>query len=267
MFRSLSRRLALSSLVLVAGLSAFNLYAADKPLRIGLGASVGNRAVEIAAKEAKAQGLDVELVEFSDWRTPNSAVANKEIDVNYFQHKPFLDSSNAQAGFDLVPVAPGYTTVIGLYSKKIKTLAELRDGASIAVSADPVNTGRALQFLQELGLLKLKPGLDYKATILDITDNPKKLKIVQLEGPQIARSFEDVDAAATYATFAKLGGLSAKSALAFEKDSSQYAFQWVTRPDRKDDPRIRKFISIYQNSPEVRASLTTLYDGVIGFAW
>jgi D-methionine transport system substrate-binding protein len=264
---SRARRTVFASLAFAFSLAAaLPLHAADKPLRIGLGTSIGNKAVEIAAQQARKQGLEVELVEFSDWRTPNTAVANGEVDVNYFQHRPFLENSNQQAGLNLVPIAPGYTTVIGLYSKKVKRLAELRDGASIAVSADPVNTGRAPQFLQEIGLLQLKPGLGHKATVQDITANPRKLRIVQLEGPQIARAFDDVDAAATYATFAKNGGLSAKGAIVFEKDSTPYAFQWVVRPDRRNDPRILQFISIYQKSPEVRESLTTLYDGVIGFA-
>jgi hypothetical protein len=128
----------------------------------------------------------VKIIEFTDWNTPNAALANKDIDVNYFQHIPFLENAKKQGGYNFVAIAPGTIMKIGLYSKKIKRFDELKDGATVAIANDPVNGGRGLLLLQRAGLIKLKPGIDYRATTLDITDNPKHLKIVQLEASQLA---------------------------------------------------------------------------------
>ncbi|MDH2384336.1 MetQ/NlpA family ABC transporter substrate-binding protein [Bradyrhizobium sp. CER78] len=236
----------------------------ERPLRIGLATSISNQAAEIAASEAKAQGLNVELIEFNDWNTPNRAVAEKEIDANLFQHVPFLEFSVKNAGYKLVPVAPAFSTPFGLYSKKYKSIPDLPDNARVAISSDAVNTGRALLLLQRAGLIELKPGADHRAKIEDIVTYRKPLKLVQLEGPQIARSLDDVDAAATYPTFARLAGLDPSSGLIFE-NAPIYAFQFVTRPELKDDARLSRFISVYRDSEAVHAKLRELYRSLVTF--
>ncbi|MGI2035402.1 MetQ/NlpA family ABC transporter substrate-binding protein [Rhizobium panacihumi] len=235
-----------------------------KPLRIALATSISNQAAEIAAEEAEAEGLKVELIEFNDWNTPNRAVADREADANLFQHIPYLEFTNANTGNDLVAIAPAFSTPFGLYSKKVKTLAELPDNAQIVFSGDAVNTARSLLLLQQAKLIELKPGVGTNATLEDVVKWIKPLKITLLDGPQIARALDDVDAAATYPTFAKLAGLDASSGLIFENDPI-YAFQFVTRPDMRNDKRLRRFVEIYRNSPAVKEKLRSLYGSMVSF--
>lgn len=260
------RRFLLLSVAMLFGLSLpIAVHAKDKgTLRIALATSISNQAVEIAVAEAKEQGLNVELVEFSDWNTPNTAVADKTVDANLFQHIPYLNYTNSNTGNGLVPVAPAFSTPFGLYSKKYSKLADLPDNAQIAFSGDVINTGRSLLLLQQAGFLDLKPGTDQRANLEDVLTWKKPLKIVQLDGPQIARSLDDVDAAATYPTFAKLAGLEASSGLIFENEPI-YAFQFVTRSELRDDPRLKQFIEIYQNSSAVKAKLYELYGDMVSF--
>ncbi|WP_246892436.1 MetQ/NlpA family ABC transporter substrate-binding protein [Achromobacter xylosoxidans] len=268
LFLILARGAAAAALGLACAAPAL---AADKPLRIGLIPSVANGATELAVAEARKAGLEVELVEFSDWVLPNIAVADGSIDANFFQHEPFLQLFNARRGAGLVPIAYGYSTTIGLFSKRLKKGQPLPDGATVAVPNDPVNTGRALLLLESIGLIKLKPGVAHRATIEDVTDNPKRLKFVQIEGSQSARVFDDVTASVTYTTFAKQAGLDEKDGLAFDNTDPanvrRYAIRWVVRPDHAQDPRLLKFIAIYQNSEAVKARLRSLYGDLIAFPW
>ncbi|MFK0386918.1 MetQ/NlpA family ABC transporter substrate-binding protein [Agrobacterium sp. NPDC090273] len=235
-----------------------------KTLRIALATSISNQAAEIAATEAEAAGLKVELVEFNDWNTPNRAVADREVDANLFQHIPFLEFSNTNSGQNLVAIAPAFSTPFGLYSKKYKSLQDLPDNARIVFSGDAVNTARSLRLLERAGLIELKPDVGHRATLEDVTVWHKPLQIVQLDGPQIARALDEVDAGATYPTFAKLAGLDPASGLIFENDPI-YAFQFVTRPELKDDKELRKFIDIYRNSAAVKEKLRSLYGDLVSF--
>ncbi|HEF4729092.1 MetQ/NlpA family ABC transporter substrate-binding protein [Burkholderia multivorans] len=244
-------------------------HADSAPLKVGIATSPQIDALKVAAKEAKAQGLDVKIIEFTDWNTPNAALANKDIDVNYFQHIPFLENAKKQGGYDFVAIAPGTIMKIGLYSKKVKSFGELKDGAKVAIANDPVNGGRGLLLLQRAGLITLKPGVDYRATTRDIIANPKHLKIVQLEASQLARSLDDVDLAQGYPSFIKLAGTTdPNSALLFDgTENKNFAIQWVVRPDSVNDPRIRKFIAIYQHSPAVRKALDNAFGSLYAVAW
>jgi D-methionine transport system substrate-binding protein len=250
--------------------AAASAHAADTPtLTIGIATTPQIGALQEAAREAKAQGLDVKIIEFTDWNTPNAALANKDIDVNYFQHIPFLENAKKQGGYNFVAIAPGTIMKIGLYSKKVKSFGQLKDGATVAIANDPVNGGRGLLLLQRAGLIKLKPGADYRATTLDIVDNPKHLKIVQLEASQLARSLDDVDLAEGYPSFIKLAGTAdPNSALLFDGvENKIFAIQFVVRPESANDPRILKFISIYQHSPQVRAELDKAFGNLYAVAW
>lgn len=260
---------ALISLVSLNGLTT--ALAAEKPLRIAVIPSVANEATEQAIARARREGLEVQLVEFSDWVMPNTAVAEGSVDANFFQHAPFLEQFNASRKTDLTPIAYGYSTTIGLFSKKLKRGDPIPDGATIGIPSDPVNTGRALLLLQSIKLITLKPGVTHQATIADITDNPKRLKFIQIEGSQAARSFDDVTASVTYTTFAKHGGLDEKDGLAFDNQDAdnvrRYAIRWVALPAHANDPRLQRFIAIYQQSPEVKATLRRLYGDLIAFPW
>ncbi|MGU7783513.1 MetQ/NlpA family ABC transporter substrate-binding protein [Burkholderia sp. PU8-34] len=254
----------LLGMALVAGAQA-----EPAPLKVGVSTTPQIGALKIAANEAKAQGLDVKIIEFTDWNTPNAALANKDIDVNYFQHIPFLENAKKQRGYDFVSIAPGTIMKIGLYSKKVKSFGELKDGAKVAIANDPVNGGRGLLLLQRAGLITLKPGVDYRATTHDIVSNPKHLKIIALEASQLARALDDVDLAQGYPSFIKLAGTTdPNSALLFDgTENRNYALQWVVRPESANDPRIRKFIAIYQHSPAVRKALDEAFGSLYAIAW
>ncbi len=147
--------------------------ATDKPLKLGTTAAFVP-ALEVAVQEAAAQGVKVELVEFTDWNTPNITVAKGDIDANYFQHIPFLENANKAGGFNLVPVAIGIINNVGLYSKKHNALADIPVGAKVAIAGDAVNGARGLQLLEKAGLIKLKAGTGYKTTQADIVDSDWK---------------------------------------------------------------------------------------------
>ncbi|MVW79820.1 MetQ/NlpA family ABC transporter substrate-binding protein [Bordetella sp. 02P26C-1] len=258
-------------LTLAAVLPGAAHAAQDKPLRIGVIPSVANQATEIAIAEAAKRGLKVELVEFSDWVMPNTGVAEGALDANFFQHEPFLQLFNQSRGTRLQPIAYGYSTTIGLFSKKLKRGDAIPDGATVAIPNDPVNAGRALLLLNAMGLIQLRDGADHRASIQDIVANPRNIKLIQVEGSQSARTFDDVTASITYTTFAKHAGIDEKDGLAFDNTDPEnvrrYAIRWVTTPDHARDPRLLEFIQIYQQSPEVKAKLRALYGDLIDFPW
>ncbi|MGH8379812.1 MetQ/NlpA family ABC transporter substrate-binding protein [Pseudomonas sp.] len=255
-----------AALALTLGLFA-TTQAADA-LKVGTTAAFAI-PLEAAVSEAKKQGLSVELIEFSDWIAPNVSLASGDIDVNYFQHIPFLENAKAAAGFDLVPYAPGVINNVGLYSKKYKSFDELPQGASVAIANDPINSGRGLQLLAKAGLITLKPGVGYKATEEDIVANPKQLKILQVEAVQLVRAYDDADLVQGYPAYIRLANtFDATSALLFDGlDHKEYVIQFVIRPQNKDDPRLAKFIDIYQHSPAVRAALDKAHGKLYQPGW
>ena len=166
---------------------------ADKPLTLGVSVGLGNVAMEIA--RGAGPGLDVKLVEFSDYISQNEGVNDGSLDANYYQHLPYL--KDAAKGYKLVPVALGYTSRMAIYSKKHRALAELPDGAAIAYPNDPVNTGHALLIRRKPASSRL-PDVGTKATLRDVTANPRKLRFRELEGSIVARALDDADAAVIY---------------------------------------------------------------------
>lgn len=241
--------------------------AEQKSLKIGLAASANNRAIEAVVNRAKAEGLDVKLIEFTDWNAPNVALAEGSVDVNFYQHIPFLESAKKGNGYNFVPVGIGFISVSGIYSNKIKNLADLKDGATVTVSNDPTNLGRALLLLRDAKLIELRDGVGYGATLSDIVENPKKLKIVPLEAQQVVRSIDDADIAVTFPSFLRLVGVDPNGALLYEKPQEIWAIRFVTRPELQADERIRTFVKIYQEAPETKATLRQLYGNLVSFGW
>ncbi len=259
--------LGLSLSLLAAGLA----QAADA-LRLKIGTTAAFAPpLEVAVKEAGKQGLKVELVEFSDWNAPNITLDQGDIDANYFQHMPFLENANREGGLHLKAFAPGIINNVGLYSTNYKaSLAELPEGARVAIANDPINGGRGLQLLQKAGLLKLKDGVGYKATLDDIVDNPRDIQIIELEAVQLARALDDVDLAQGYPHYLRLAGtIDPNSALLFDGiDNQEYVIQFVTRDDYQDrDGRLARFVDIYQHSPQVRAALDKAHGTLYQPGW
>lgn len=227
---------------------------AEPPLSIGVTAGPVALLLEDVAKRAKTKGIDVKIVEFSDWVAPNAAVYSGDIDTNFFQHITFLAQQNKARGFNLATVDPaGIIGPVGLFSSKYKAVAEVPDGAKVAIPNDPVNGARGLLLLEKAGLIKLRPGKGVDVSEDDIIENPKKLKIIQLPPGQIYRSLDDVGLASINFTSLVLAGGDPKSALVADLTTDdKYVFRFVTRPDRKEHPQLRAFIEVFK-APETRA--------------
>lgn len=209
------------------------------------------------------EGVDLQIVEMNDYVRPNLAVADKELDANFFQHTPYLNKFTAERNLQLVNAAGIHIEPMGVYSKKVKNLNDLKSGAQIAIPNDPTNGGRALVLLAKAGLITLKEGVTINATVNDITSNPKNLKIRELEAPQLPRSLEDVDAAVintNYALEAKL--VPTKDALFIEGNDSPYVNILVIRTGDENRPEIQKLVKALK-SDEVKKFINEKYNGAI----
>lgn len=252
-------------LSLIVGLAASLLFIAQAqaaPLTIGVTPGSLADSVEAAATEARKQGLDVKVIEFTDWTTPNVALASGDLDLNYFQHQAFLDNAIKERGYKFRAVALGVLPNIGLYSTRIKRFDDLKEGARVGVANDPVNQGRGLLLLQKAGLIKLRDGVGAKGSVNDIVANPRKLKFAEIEGPQLVRALDDVDLAQGYpAHFVNAGKPQVAGAglLYSGIDDEYFAIRFVTRENNATDPRVARFIRIYQESPAVRKQLATSF--------
>lgn len=243
--------------------------AADQPLKVGTNAGFA-KPLEVAVAEAKKQGLVVELIEFNDPVAPNVTLAHGEIDVNYFQHALFLDMVKQERHLNLEPYADGIYGKTGLYSKKYRRLEDLPVGARVALAGDPVNFGRGLKLLQLAGLIKLREGADVKANLSDVLENPKQLKILEVDFHQLPLAVNDVDLAQGFAHFLIAAGtLDPHNALLWEplEESKRYGIKFVIRPESRTDPRLKQFVHIYQQSPVVRAALDQQYQDLYVRVW
>lgn len=264
-------RHSLLSVLLLAPLAAFAAPGAA-PIRIGINDSPQNAAIEVAVKRAAEHGLKVEIVSFSDWNTPNIALNNGDIDINYFQHQPFLENAIAQNGFDLVPLAYGVENRVGLYSNRVKSFDAVKDGDTVAVADDPVNQGRGLHLYEQAGLISLRAEAGPKASLQDITANPKHLKFIELPGPQLARVLDDVVIAQSYPSHMLAAGKNPNNALLFSQNAPGdhlYALRFVVARKNVDNPSIAQFIQIFQQDPEVRAAIEKSYGNpqLYSLAW
>jgi D-methionine transport system substrate-binding protein len=236
-------------------------------IRIGATAGPHAQILEAVKPVAAAKGLDIQIIEFSDYIVPNAALAAGDIEANSYQNQPFLDQQNKDRGYNIVPVALTVNFPLGVYSKKRKSWADVPDGAQIAIQNDPTNGGRTLLLLQDKGVIKLKDGVGFKPTILDITGNPKKLKFIEIDAAQTPRSLDDVDAAAINTNFAIPAGLNPqKDALLKEDPKGPYVNFLAVRAADKDKPWVKALVESYR-SPEVKAFIETKFQGSVLPAW
>ncbi len=238
---------------------------AAKPLRLGVIAGAEEQVAEVAVKVAKAKyNLDVELVSFSDYVTPNVALNDGSLDINAFQHLPYLDKQIADRGYELVPVGNTFVYPIAAYSKVIKSLDELENGAKVAVPNDPTNLGRTLLLLEQQGLIEVDDAVGLEATTLNITANPKELQIIELEAPQLPRSLDDVAFAVINTTYAsQIDLLPGRDSLFVEDKESPYVNLIVARKGNQDDERIQTFVKAYQSEEVYQAALDLFKGGVV----
>ena len=260
----MSKRLFIQSLAAFAASALLsNAPAQDKPLKIGVTAGPHAQIFEQVKKLAEKEGLKIQIVEFSDYIQPNAALASGDLDANSYQHKPFLDQQVKDRGYKIVNV--GYTVnfPIGIYSKKVKHLGDLKEGARFGIPNDPTNGGRVLLVLQDLGLIKLKAGAGLKATPLDVVENAKKIKFVELEAAQLPRSLDDLDASAINTNYALSAGLQPnRDAIAQENAKSPYVNLIAVREQDKDKPWVAKLVKLYQ-SEEIRKFVQSEFKGAV----
>lgn len=238
--------------------------AVKNEISVGITPGYSEQVMEYAAKEAAKQGLTVNIKTFSDYVTPDQALAAGDIDLNSFQHGPFLQTFNEKNGTHLVSIGNTYLAPLRVYSNKITSIKDVPDGAKVSIPNDPSNGGRALLLLDHNGLLKLKPGTDpTKATINDIAENPKKLEIIELEAAQLPRSLDDVTISVINAGYAKSANLDSKKALATEDNTSPYVNIIAAREQDKNNPTYQKFVKIFQ-SDNVRKYINDNFsDGLV----
>lgn len=217
--------------------------------------------LEVVKPLLKAKGYDLQIVEFTDYVTPNIAVDEGELDANFFQHMPYLEEFNKNKNTSLVKTVNVHLEPMGVYSKSIKSLSELKNGDSIAVPNDPTNESRALDILEKAGLLTFKD-VDFK-TVVDIINNPKNLQIKELDAPQLPRVLDEVAAAVintNYALAANLNPL--KDAIVLESKDSPYANIVVVKKGNENKEYI-KALNEAINSDEVKKFINEKYKGSI----
>jgi D-methionine transport system substrate-binding protein len=265
-----TRRTLLSATFTLGAVLAASLPAAaqQKSIKVGVMSGAEEEVAQVVKKVAAGKGLNVELVPFSDYALVNEALERKDLDANAFQHKPYLDAQIAARGYHIVPVGFTFVQPIGLYSNKVKSVADLQSGAKIGIPNDPSNGGRALNLLATQGLIKLKDGKGLLPSLLDIAENPKNIQISELDAAQLPRALTDLDAAVINTDHAINGGLDIrKDTIAVEKrEGNPYANFVAARQGEENRPEIKTFVESYQ-SPEVAKFLEERFKGAIIPAW
>ena len=242
--------------------------AAGELKKIIVGASPAPHAEILkAAKEVLAQkGYELEILEYMDYIQPNLALESSDLDANYFQHLPYLESFNAENGTKLVSAAAIHYEPFGIYAGKTTSLEELADGATVAVPNDTSNEARALLLLEAQGLIKLKEGADLTVTKNDIVENPKNLNLYEVEAAQIPRVVEDVDIAVINGNYAIEAGFKVSEALAVEDSESIAATTYgnvvAVREGHEKDENIVALVEAL-TSDEVKAYIEETYEGAV----
>jgi D-methionine transport system substrate-binding protein len=250
-----------------AALAALSANASAETIKVGVTAGPHAQILEAVKPIAAKAGLDIQIVEFSDYVVPNEALNSGELQANSFQHKPYLDNQIAGRGYKLEPVGFTVNFPIGIYSKKHKSWDAVPSGGSLSIPNDPTNGGRVLLLLRDKGALKLKDGVGFKPTVADIVENTKKLKIVEIDAAQTPRTLDDVDAAAVNTNYATQAGLDpVKDAILREDPKGPYANLIAVRSVDKDKPWVKILVDSY-HTQEIKDFIQTKFKGAVLPAW
>ncbi len=236
-------------------------------LVIGVSAGPHEQIMEKVKELAAADGLEIEIKVFTEYVMPNIALAEGELDINSFQHKPYLDQFKADRNLDIVEV--GYTVnfPMGIYSDKLKAVSELKEGDQVGLPNDPTNGARALILLENAGLIKLREGAEVAATINDIVENPFNLDLIELEASQIPRQLSELAAAAINTNFAiEHGFVPTEDSIFIEPKDSPWVNVIAVRTENKDDEAVKKLLQYY-HSDEVKQFVEEQFDGSIVPGW
>ena len=231
-------------------------------IKVGATPNPHARILENIKDDLKNEGIDLQIVEFSDYVLPNIALNDGELDANFHQHQPYLDKLAEDKKLDLKSIAKIHIEPLGLYSKKIKEISELKNGATIALPNDPSNGGRALILLNDNGIIKLKDASNLYATEMDIAQNPKKLKIKPVDTAMLPKIVGDVDAAIINGNYALQAGMSAKEAILLEDSRSPYANILVVRSADIENPNLLKLKNAL-TSDKTKRFLEETYKGEV----
>lgn len=254
----------LPALVATVGLTLATAAQAADRIKVGIMGGDSELIWAEVTKQAAKKDIEVELVVFADYVLPNAALDSGDLDANAFQHQPYLNNQIKTKGYAITAIAKTVTYPIGLYSGKVKALADLKEGAEIGIPNDPTNGGRALLLLQAQKQLTLKPDVGLLPSVLDITDNPRKLRIREIDAAQLPRSLDDLDAAVINTNYALQANLKpGRDAIAVESaKDNPYANLIAVRVKDKDKPVFQRLVEAYQ-SPEIRAFVAERFEGAI----
>lgn len=258
---------AAAALVTCGFLTGCTEKTSEATLRAAVTAGPHADIVTKAAEVAKARGLKVEVVEFTDYVTPDKALADKGVDVAVYQHEPFMNNFNRQQGTHLVKVADAVVQPMGFYSKSIRALDAIPTGATVSIPNDPTNGARGLLLLAKAGLIELAPGHE-NPTVADVTKNPRQLKIVEMEAAQLPRSLDDMAVAVIPMNYVISSGLTpAKDGFYFEDLKAPFALIIIaSREDNREAANVKAFVEAYR-SPEVKAFIQEKFKGTVNPTW
>lgn len=259
--------LSLFSLLIGCGKEESGKALSEDKLVIGVTAGPHEQIMEKVKELAAKDGLNIEIKVFTEYVMPNVALAEGELDANSFQHKPYLDKFKADRNLDIVEVANTVNFPMGIYSKKIKDIKELKEGDKLGLPNDPTNGARALLLFEQAGLIKLKEGVGVAATVKDVVENPLNLELVELEASQIPRQLDELAAAAINTNFAiEHGYVPTKDAIVIEPADSPWVNVIAVRTENKGDPVLDKLIKYY-HSDEVKQFIEETFQGSVIPSW
>ncbi len=260
--------MSLRSLVFSTAILALAATTAHaETIKIGVTPGPHAQILEAVKPIAAKNGLDIQIIEFTDYVVPNAALDAGDLQANSFQNQPYLDNQKADRGYKIESAGLTVNFPIGVYSKKFKSWDAVPQGATVSIPNDPTNGGRVLLLLQDRGVLKLKDGVGFKPSIADIVDNPKKLKIVEVDAAQTARTLDDVDAAGINTNYATQAGLDpVKDPILREDPKGPYTNLIAVRSADKDKPWVKTLVDSY-HTPEVREFVMTKFKGAVLPAW
>lgn len=259
-FKTLAAGLAL-------GLSLLAAPAYAETIKIGATPGPHAQILEAVKPILAEQGIDLEILEFSDYVVPNEALASGELNANSFQHQPYLDNQVADRGYAIESVATTVNFPIGIYSEKIDSIDALPEGGTIGIPNDPTNGGRVLLLLEDNGIIDLTDGIGTKASVADIIDNPKNLQIVEIDAAQLPRALPDVDAAGINTNYAEQAGLDpVNDPILRESPKGPYVNVIAVRSEDKDAPWVKALVDAY-HSDEIRSFIETTFNGAVLASW
>ena len=249
-----------------ANSAASSASAESVTIKVGASITPHSEILKQAKPILAEEGVDLEIVEIEDTVTPNTGLVEGSLDANFFQHQPYLDDFNSENKTDLVSIGSVHYEPFGIYAGKTTDLAELPDGAVVAVPNNVTNEARALLLLEQEGILTLKEDVGIKATVNDIVENPKNITFKEIDPAQLVRALPDVDVAVINGNYAIEGGLSVKDALAVESDqgvaAKTYANIVVVRKEDENNEALQKLVEVLQ-SDEIQQYINDTYDGSV----